>query len=165
MRKPRNRGTPLKRSEFKKIIKESIREVLVDDGLLSSMIKEAMAPTILSSIQASALLSNQNDQYDREEEEEETMFEAERIKESVEKQQRKLMETRKIILDAIGQGSYKDDYNLEGIFENTSPLSSAGKVGESPSPSSPLGDINPKDPGVDISIFAKKKKVWQQMIK
>ena len=154
----------MKRSEFKKIIKESIREVLVDDGLLSSMIKEAMAPTILSSIQASAMLSNQNDQYDSEEEEG-VILEAERIKESVERQQRKLMETRKVILDAIGKGSYKDDYDLEGIFENTNPLSSAGKVGESPSPSSPLGDVDPRDPGVDISMFTEKKKVWQQMIK
>ena len=76
-----------------------------------------------------------------------------------------VIDTFFLVEKILNDKNYKDDYDLEGIFENTNPLSSAGKVGESPSPSSPLGDVDPRDPGVDISMFTEKKKVWQQMIK
>ena len=37
------------------------------------------------------------------------------------------------------------------LFEGTTPLSAGGKVSNGPQPQGPLSDIDPSDPGVDIS--------------
>ena len=153
----------MKKSEFKKIIKESIREVLVEEGLLSSAVKEALQPTLLAALQENSATASHT--RDLAEEEERAHLETQRIKERVEKQTSKLQEAREKMMEAIGAGSYKASYNLEGIFENVSPLTSAGKPGGAASPTAPLGDVDPSDPGVDISAFMNKRKMWEQIVK
>ena len=45
----------------------------------------------------------------------------------------------------------KDAYGGIDIFEGTTPLSSGGSANKGPQAQGPLSDIDPNDPGVDIS--------------
>ena len=45
----------------------------------------------------------------------------------------------------------KESYGGIDIFEGTNPLSSGGSVEKGPSAQGPLSDIDPGDPGIDIS--------------
>jgi len=65
------------------------------------------------------------------------------------------------MLDAIG----KDAYGGVNVFEGTTPVKKGGAPGETSSPSSALGDIDPSDPGVDISGILGASGAWKQMIK
>ena len=56
-------------------------------------------------------------------------------------------ETKKKMLEAIGQ----DSYNGVNLFEGTVPINKAGSPDAPETPSSPLAGVNPGDPGVDIS--------------
>jgi len=51
------------------------------------------------------------------------------------------------------------------LFEGTNPTRSAGTPGSSPSPSSPLSDVEPGDPGVDISSLMGNANVWKTLTK
>ena len=63
---------------------------------------------------------------------------------------KKMMTKRKKLLDAIG----KDAYNGVDLFEGTTPVSAPSTQGQA---KGPLSDIDPGDPGVDISnIFGAK---------
>ena len=65
-----------------------------------------------------------------------------------------LKEHKQKLLDAIG----KDAYGGVDIFEGTTPT----RTQRSPEASSPLGDTDPADPGVDISgIVALGGKNWK----
>ena len=62
---------------------------------------------------------------------------------------KKLKQTRKKMLDAIGQNSY----NGVNLFEGTEPISRAGNPSGNSSARGPLSDVDPGDPGVDIAAF------------
>jgi hypothetical protein len=72
-----------------------------------------------------------------------------------------LQETKKRMLDAIG----KDAYGGIDVFEGTSPIKKAGNAGQQNAPNSALGDVDPEDPGVDISGLLGATSAWKQMIK
>jgi hypothetical protein len=82
----------MKKSEFKQLIKESVREVLVTEGFLST-------------------------------------------------------------------------YGGVNVFEGTSPMRKGGSTDTSAASSSALGDVDPSDPGVDISGILGSSDTWKQMIK
>ena len=128
----------MKKSELKKIlkplIKECIKEVLLEEtGVLAKVVSE--------------VASGMGQQV---------------IAESSQPQKGKFLQpkrsapkddgrARKQLLDSIG----KDAFNGINIFEGVDPIADkAPPPGEkTPSNTSPLRDMNPSDPGVDISKF------------
>jgi hypothetical protein len=143
----------MKRSELKEVlkplIKECIKEVLFEDGVLSGIISEVIrgtgnAPMVVTEAkqteaakQEHRLLSEQQEQ--------------KRIKQ--------LKETRKQMLDVIGNSTF----NGVDLFEGTTPMVGAGSA--TPEPQSPLSNYAPEDTGVDISgIMDVARGKWKQLL-
>jgi hypothetical protein len=138
----------MNRNDFKQVlkplIKECIKEVLFEDGVLSGVISEVVkglgANTI---VEAKQELSPAKKQIAEQQ--------------SDHQMRKKLNETRKQMLDAIGQGSY----NGVNVFEGTTPAPSA----QEPS-NGPLAGTEPNDPGVDISgLVGISRGNWKELIK
>ena len=132
----------MKKNELKKIlkplIKECVKEVIFEEGALSTIISEVMKGT--SGTQR--------------------IVETERPKQDFAERERNLKEAKmrkRQLLDSIG----KDAYNGVDLFEGTTPTpaprSSHGQ--------GPLDSVAPSDPGVDISsIFSgHSAKIWQKL--
>jgi len=133
----------MKKSDLKKIIKpivkECIQESLLEDGILSKVISEV------------ALGLNSTNSLVRENREVSPEPIVESTPEKDDNAALKVMrEQRQKMLDAIG----KNSYGGVDLFEGTEPLRNAGSPGQAHTPSSPLGDVDPRDPGVDISDLA-----------
>ena len=139
----------MKKSEFKQLIKESVREVLVTEGFLSTIVAE-----VVKGIGTNIVTERVAE---KEEPDEKATFQKMRVQEK----KKQLQETKKKMLDAIG----KDAYGGVNVFEGTTPVKKAGSPGTSPSPNSALGDVEPSDPGVDISGILGASSAWKQMIK
>ena len=134
----------MKKNELKKIlkplIKECIKEVIFEEGALSTIITEVVKGT-----------SNSQQIIDTK---------AQKPKQDFARQEKKLQEAKerkRKLLDSIG----RDAYNGVNLFEGTTPA---------PAPSSgqgqgPLDGVAPSDPGVDISnIFSgHSAKIWQKL--
>ena len=133
----------MKKEEFKKLIKESVREVLVTEGFLSTIIAEVVKGVGANVVTEKVIQKEVPQQ----------KFQEARTQEK----KKQLQETKKRMLDAIG----KEAYGGIDVFEGTSPMKSAGAS----APSAPLGDTDPNDPGVDISGLLGIKQAWKQMIK
>ena len=137
----------MKKSELKQVlkplIKECIREVVFEEGVLSNIVSEVAQglgsqPIVETKEKPPAPQRN----YEQEE--------------RVAKQ--KLQETRKRMLDAIGS----DSYNGVDLFAGTTPASAPteSKQGD------PLSGVDPRDPGVDISqLFGGASKKWSGVTK
>tara|TARA_R110002020_G_scaffold139703_1_gene310667 strand:- start:2076 stop:2486 length:411 start_codon:yes stop_codon:yes gene_type:complete len=132
----------LKKSELKNIlkplVKECIKECLYEEGVLSSIVSEVVRGMGTNIIK-------------------EEMAPTPRKSNPVRQQPSKseaLREHKQKLLDAIGN----DAYGGVDLFEGTTPAS----PDRSPEMSSPLGDTDPSDPGVDISgIVALGGKKWK----
>ena len=150
----------MKKTDFKNMIKESIKEVLIEEGLLATVISEVAREFRQNSVTLPppAPATNQDDTIHAE---------ATRAKEQAQVQRAKLAEMRKNMMESIGKSSYKDIYNLNGVnlFEGTTPLKSGGTPGNGPSPAGPLSDVEPSDPGVDISSLMGNAGVWKELLK
>jgi len=127
----------MKKSELKNIIKECIREVIFEEGVLSnivtevatgmrasntSVVREAATPQMDSQMKDLARISN----------------EAAKLLDS----------NRKEVMDAIGKNAYSglaSKFADQGFFEGTQPLQESGRKG------SPLSGVPQGDPGLDIS--------------
>ena len=134
----------MKKNELKKIlkplIKECIKEVIFEEGALSTIITEVVKGT-----------SDSQQIIDTK---------AQKPKQDFARQEKKLQEAKerkRKLLDSIG----RDAYNGVNLFEGTTPT---------PTPSSgqgqgPLDGVAPSDPGVDISnIFSgHSAKIWQKL--
>ena len=134
----------MKKNELKKIlkplIKACIKEVIFEEGALSTIISEVMKGT--SSSQQIVETTTQQP------------------KQNFARQEKKLQEAKerkRKLLDSIG----RDAYNGVNLFEGTTPA---------PTPTSgqgqgPLDGVSPSDPGVDISnIFSgHSAKIWQKL--
>ena len=138
----------MKKSELKQVlrplIKECIKEVIFEEGILSNIVSEVAqglgGGTIVESKQHVVSSEQQDEQRQQEEE--------------VARQ--KIQETRKKMLDAIGA----DSYNGVDLFEGTSPA-----LQESDH-SAALSGIDPSDAGADISkLFGGTNKNWSHMFK
>ena len=126
----------MKKSELKgllkPLVKECIKEVLFEDGVLSGLggnvIQESVEPVrSVAPTQPARPVKNNN----------------------------VLKEQRKKLLDAIG----KDSYGGVNIFEDVTPTRAQASTTAG---SSPLGDVDPADPGIDISgIVALGSKKWK----
>ena len=134
----------MKKNELKKmlkpLIKECIKEVIFEEGALSTIISEVMKGTSGSQ----PIVETK----------------AHQPKQDFARQERKMEEAkqrRKKLLDSIGT----DAYNGVNLFEGTTPA---------PAPTSgqgqgPLDGVAPSDPGVDISsIFSgHSANIWQKL--
>ena len=141
----------MKREEFKKLVKESVREALIEEGILSTIVAEVLKGTQSVGHQITEDIKQDVQKPAISEEEQQQRHETKR---------QKLMETRKKMLDAIGN----DNFNGVNLFEGTTPLNKGGSPGSDASPNSPLGDVDPSDPGVDISSLLGNTSAWKQMI-
>ena len=134
----------MKRSELKKLIKpmvkDCIREVLLEEGLLSGIVSE-----VAKGLNTAPLIR------------EEVMHEAPRPR--VEKKRNHLAAERKMLLDAIGRDAYGGVDIFEGV-EPAPPQQSPQTMA-----ANPLANENPNDPGVDISgIFNMGGKNWKALM-
>jgi len=138
----------MKKSEFKQMIKESVKEVLIEEGVLKNVISEVVKAVGQSQVTQSPSP-------------EQLSFTQQASQEAAENKIKQLAETRKKMLDAIG----KDSYGGVDIFEGTSPLKKGGTAGSSPTPSSALEGVDPSDSGVDISGFLGASTAWKELLK
>ena len=133
----------MKRSELKSIVKECVRDVLFEEGVLSSLIAEIAIG--INRAQGQLLEGAQTQQRE----------ENVKLKEQADETRRqKLLETKKKMLNAIGSEK------MSKIFEGTEPLRNTG----SSNVHSPLSGREPQDAGVDISgLFNLAGQKWNQL--
>lgn len=127
----------------KECVNESVQEILLSSGLLSQVISE-----VLKGVDTPTIVEEKNGEQTRM---------SQIVKQS---EQRKINESRKQMLDNIGNTSYGGVNVFEGIQETIPDETSSG-------PANPMSGIAPHDPGVDITqlfdfnkanILAKGKK-------
>ena len=127
----------MKKNELKTIlkplIKECIKEVIFEDGTLSGIITEVAKGLQETPQRSMAQQSAPQKQTIQSSQPSQAVIEA----------RKSLEDTKRQLQESTG---------LKGIFENTSPLSSGGSVSSSPSAKGgALRDMDPNDPGVDIT--------------
>jgi hypothetical protein len=143
----------MKKSEFKQLIKESVREVLVTEGFLSTIVAEVVKG-IGTNVVTEAVVEKQAPK--------ENPKDREKFKEMrIQEKKNHLLETKKRMLDAIG----KEAYGGVNVFEGTTPVKKAGAPGGENTPNSALGDVDPSDPGVDITGLLGSASAWKQIVK
>ncbi len=137
----------MKKSDFKELIKESVKEVLVEEGVLKSVISEVVKAVGTIQTEQAPPATPQS-------------FAQEASLEAAEKKKQKLAETRKKMLDAIG----KDSFGGVDLFEGTTPMKKGGNPESVSTPSSALDGVDASDPGVDISSFMGAAQAWKQLL-
>jgi len=124
----------MKQDELKKVlkplIKQCIKEVIFEEGVLSGLISEVVQGLGGQQTIVEAVAPPKQD------------FSRQQV-ELQEEAKAEMSEKRKKLEESLG-GAFA------GVFETTQPLARGGTVGESPS-QSPLANYAPNDPGVDIS--------------
>ena len=113
----------MKRSELKNIIKECVKEVIFEEGVLSGIISEVVRGTMnISPITETASQKNSVDN-------------------------ERMLENKRKVLSAIGGSGYENLKNSFGdptLFEGTKPIPQDQGKGA-------LSGVDPRDPGIDIS--------------
>jgi len=126
----------MKTNELKKIlkplIKQCIKEVIFEEGVLSGIISE-----VVKGVDTAPVIREQR--------------QISKPKPNNELAKKKIQEQRKKMLDAIG----KDSFNGINIFEGVEPERESNQQ-------SPLANISPGDPGVDISQLFNSN--WSKLI-
>ena len=130
----------MKKSDLKKIIKpmvaECIKESLLEDGILSTVISE-----VVKGMSAQLVVESSQHQHPSQEEN------SEREKNLAKK-----------MLTAIGQGAY----NGVNIFEGTTPAPRGAPAAGQATSNGPLKDTDPSDAGVDISGLLNRN--WSKLV-
>ena len=142
----------MKQNELKQIlkplIKKCVKEVIFEEGILSGIISEVIKGTNGVVLKEHNVYKNSTPP----EKEDNFLQEQKQIKQ-------KLKETKKRMLDGFG----KDAYGGVDIFEGTTPA--PAQRSPEHAAASPLGDVDPGDPGVDISgIMALGGKNWKALM-
>ena len=138
----------MKKSELKNIIKECVKEILFEEGVLSNLVAEVAfgitrAQQTLVESNPAPQVNNAAMQEAREQEQEE--------------KRKRLLETKRKMLDAMGNSK------LANVFEGTEPLKQGGQPGKT-SPHGPMAGRDPGDAGVDISgLFGLAGQKWQHL--
>lgn len=139
----------MKRSELKSIVKECVKEVLFEEGVLSNLVAEVAhgitkAQGLMVEQQEPKPVINKAAQ-ERD------------IAEAEEARRKKILETKRKMLDAMGSSK------LQNVFEGTEPLKQGGSPGSSPG-ASPMSGRDPNDAGVDISgLFGLAGQKWNAL--
>ena len=143
----------MKKNELQKIlkplIKECIKEVIFEDGVLSGLISEVVQ----------GLGSQQRIVETIETKQPEPDFSRSQRVELQENARQAMEEKKRKLEESLGGG-------FKGIFENVSPISSGGSPGSESKTSSPLSNYASDDAGVDISglMAIGGGKNWKNMI-
>ncbi len=147
----------MKKSDLKKLIKpivqECINEALTEQGLLSSLISEVVKGLQPIHTQPSVSIPSPQVEFQQQQ------LEEHRQELEVQKQQQ-LKEQKRKLLDAAGFGTdiFAGTEPITGGITTESKDASGGKAGA-------LADVDPRDPGVDISgIMALGGRNWGKMI-
>ena len=134
----------MKKNELKKIlkplIKECIKEVIFEEGALSTIITEVMKGTSGSQQIVETKSQQPKQDFARQE-----------------KKMQQAKERKQKLLDSIGRDAYNGVNLFEGTTPTTAPSSTQGQ--------GPLDGVSPNDSGVDISgIFSgHSAKIWQKL--
>ena len=115
----------MKKSDLKKIIKECVREVILEEGMLSGIVSEVVQGMSAPVIQERKATRRP----------------------SAAPAPAHLAETKRKVLDAMGNNSYEDikgRFKNPELFEGTQPIQEGNGKGA-------LSGIAPNDPGVDIT--------------
>ena len=141
----------MKRSELKQVlkplVKQCIREVIIEEGLLSNVVTE-----VVKGLSNASLLVEQKAVQTQEEE---PLLEIKRL-EAQEEEQRKIKQQKIKILNAAGFG--------DEIFEGTRALNNSGNENGAPAVGSMAG-VAHDDPGIDISnIMTIGGNRWKDLI-
>ena len=115
----------MKRSQLKALVKECVKEVILEDGLLKSIVSE-----VAQGLGGSLVVERQEPQAPQHEA----------------KFKQQMNKNRKQVLNAIGKSSYDDvksKFSNSALFEGTKPLPGGGGAG------APLG-VDPSSAGVGI---------------
>ena len=123
---------------IKPIVKECINEVLLQEGVLSSIISEVMIGTQTAVLKEQAPIPSKPER--RLETDEEAMRRIQERKSKSKNQKKKL-------LDAIG----RDTFGGVDLFEGTTPLTNGGNPDANSQSQGALSGYAPEDAGVDIS--------------
>jgi len=132
--------TELKRI-LRPLIKECIKEVIFEEGTLSTIISEVVRGTSGVSQPITETRTHERD------------LEAQETK------RKRLLEQKRKMLDAIG----KDAYNGVNLFEGTTP-SPPPRSSNRPHGSGALDGVAPSDPGVDLSAFGLSPSIMKRMV-
>lgn len=128
---------------LKPLVKECVKEVIFEEGALKKIIKEVVGGLSDKQVIAGPSRPPRDPE------------------ELVAAENRKLKETKRRMLDAVGS----DAYGGMDLFEGTRPLKSAGTPGSPEVPSSPLAGVDPSDSGVDITkLIPGVDKVWKRLM-
>ena len=139
----------MNKTELKKIlrplIKECIKEVIFEEGALSTIISEVVKGTSQTLVQESKPRVKLESEVD--------------ARQRRESKKKVIQERQKKLLDSIG----RDAYNGVDLFEGTTPLSNRNSgTSTTPYGSKALDGIDPHDAGVDISKFSSTG-VWKKL--
>jgi hypothetical protein len=137
----------MKKIELKNIIKECVKEVLFEEGVLSNLVAEVAFGIAKAQ---GTLTENRRAQQDD--------FAPQKAKEGVsDARTKRLLETKRKMLNAIGSTK------MSNAFEGTEPLREGGVPGKA-SPHSPLAGRDPNDAGIDISgLFSASGAKWKAL--
>ena len=122
---------------MKPIVRECIQEVLLQEGVLSTIISEVVKGTSQTIVE----------QPRRQPEPPAMRTTRDNMQEQIASRRKSVNQHRRKLMDAVG----KDAYNGVNIFEGTEPLRKAGNPTESNAPQGALSNYAPEDAGVDIS--------------
>ena len=139
----------MNKTELKKIlrplIKECIKEVIFEEGALSTIISEVVKGTSQTLVQESKPRVKLESEAD--------------ARQRRESKKKVIQERQKKLLDSIG----RDAYNGVDLFEGTTPLSNRNSgTSTTPYGSKALDGVDPHDAGVDISKFSSND-VWKKL--
>ena len=132
---------------LKPLIKQCVKEVIFEDGTLSTIISEVMKGTSGHTL----VVSESNTKSEQ--------FSSQSHAEMAEQKRKQLLEQKRKMLDAIG----KDAYNGVDLFEGTTPTTQSRENPMTPQGSRPLDGTAPNDPGVDLSGFGMKSQIWKKL--
>jgi len=141
----------MNKNELKKIlkplIKECIKEVIFEDGTLSTIISEVVKGT------SGQIVEHKQETTYR------TLETNEEASRRLQEKKMQAQNRRKALLDAIG----RDSYNGVDLFEGTTPAPPSRNNSTTPQGSKPLDGVDPRDPGVDISAFGMSSGIWKKL--
>lgn len=127
---------------LKPMIKECIREVIFEEGSLSTIISEVVKGTsgqqVVTESRQSQSINNQ----------------------AAEQKRKQLLEQKRRMLDAIGN----DAYNGVDLFEGTTPMNESRRSSSGPAGSGALDGVAPNDPGVDLSSFGISANIMKKLV-
>jgi len=116
---------------LKPMIKECIREVIFEEGSLSTIISEVVKGTSGQQVVTESRQPQPTNS------------------QAAEQRRQQLLAQKRKVLDAIGS----DAYNGVDIFEGTTPMTESRRSTSRPAGSGALDGVAPSDPGVDLSSF------------